>query len=177
VPSRACVFVRAGGLWVAKPARRTYRGLLADAIKVDDVDSMTTDTTKARRDRAAKLKAKDDELPATKRKYRAPITTKELERRFRKIDRVRHRKHWVDITGFTRNTDNGKANTKTVADGTIVIKAKAPTQKEVIAGIEGTIIGTDWDKLTGARVVEVLNARMVPPRVSPRKRRPSGQPK
>jgi hypothetical protein len=65
-------------------------------------------------------------------------------------DRVRHRKHWVDITGFTRNATDGKPNTKTLADGTIVVKAKAPTQKEVIC-IEGTLLGPDWKKLTRHR--------------------------
>jgi hypothetical protein len=138
-------------------ARAYYRsrinelGPLADAMRTTDLDTVSTDTAGAWHKRAKHLADDDAKLPADKRKYKPPISSKQLESRLREIDWVRHRKHWVDITQFTRNSETGKPRTKVLADGTEVIKAKAPTQKEVIVGIEGTILGPDWKTLCGSK--------------------------
>jgi hypothetical protein len=138
-------------------ARTYYRtrvdelGPLAEAMRLDDLDTVSTDTANAWRERAAKVAAADTQRPAGERKYKPPISTKQLEDRLRKIDWVRHRKHWVDLTGFTRDAETGKPRTKALANGQEVIKAKAPTQKEVISGIEGTILGPDWKVLCGSK--------------------------
>ncbi|MDQ3933701.1 MAG: hypothetical protein M3340_03625 [Actinomycetota bacterium] len=136
-------------------ARAYYRtridelGPLAEAMRRDDLDTVSTDNANAWRKRADRLAAADAKRPAGERRFTPPISTKQFEHRLRRIDWVRHRKHWVDLTHFTRDATTGKPNVKTLADGTIVIKAKAPTQKEVIAGIEGTILGPDWKTLCG----------------------------
>lgn len=153
-PYRA-IFVHGWSFCFKALARAYYRaridelGPLADALKVDDLDAIDQDSSELWAQRAQELAENDAQLPAAERKYAPPITVDELERRLKAIDWVRHRKHWVDITGFTRNVKDGKPNTKVLADKTEVVEAKAPTQKEVIAGIEGTILGPDWSKLQG----------------------------
>lgn len=122
-------------------------GPFADALRTPDLDAMSTDTAGAWHKRAKKLADQDAKQPASKRKYKPAIARKELESRLRDIDWIRHRKHWVDITGFTRDAETGKPRTKVLSDGTEVIKAKAPTQREVILGIEGTILGPNWKTL------------------------------
>jgi hypothetical protein len=124
-------------------------GPLADALQADSLEALDVDTEKDWKERAQKLAAEDQARPKKERRYEPPITPTSFERRLMQVDWVRHRKHWVEITSFTRDSDNGRPNTKRLADGTEVVKAKAPTQQEVIAGIEGTLLGPDWKKLTG----------------------------
>jgi hypothetical protein len=124
-------------------------GPLADAMLSDDLNTVEDDTEQAWKARAQKLAEDDAARDPNNRKYVAPIDSKTLEERLTKIDWVRHRKHWVDLTGFGRKSTDGKPNTKFLASGEKVIRAKAPTQQEVISGIEGTLLSADWTKLTG----------------------------
>ena len=121
-------------------------GPLADAIEADTLDAMHTDTEQEWKARAKKLAHEDANRNKEDKKYVPPIKPQEFQKRLAQVDWVRHRKHWVAITGFTRNADDGSANTKVLANGTTVIKAKAPSQQEVIVGIEGKLLGSDWDR-------------------------------
>ena len=74
----------------------------------------------------------------------------EFEERLSKIDWIRTASAGSDITGFTRNSKAGQVNTKTLKNGEIVVKAKAPTQMEVINCMAGKILGPNSTDLTGA---------------------------
>ena len=131
-------------------------GPLADALRVDDLDTVDADSEADWKKRAAALAEADKKKPEGQpEECVPPITPAEFEKRLSEIDWVRHRKHWVDITGFTRNGSDGKPNIETLADGTQVIRAKAPTQREVISGIEGTILGSDWTKLKAKKNFDI----------------------
>lgn len=123
-------------------------GPLADAMRNNiDLTTEEPDTEEAWKARAAELLAKDLQKPEESQKYVPTVTAVEFEKRLKAIDWVRHRKHWVDITGFTRDKD-GDPNTKTLKNGTVVVKTKAPTQAEVITGMIGKILGPKWTDLT-----------------------------
>jgi hypothetical protein len=112
-------------------------GPLADAIRADSIESMETDTEILWKQRADKLAHQDQNRPKIERHYVPPIKPAAFERRLGKVDWIRHRKHWVDITQYTRNPEDGSPRKKTLADGKKVVKTKAPVQQEVITGVEG----------------------------------------
>lgn len=123
-------------------------GPLADALRKSGPIDDDPDTETAWKARAAELPAEDARVEAKDRKYEPPIDPTELENRLKKTDWIRHRKHWVEITGYTRDPDTGAPKTKTLASGEIVITSKAPVQQEVIRGVEGKILGPNWTGLT-----------------------------
>jgi len=112
-------------------------GPLADALKVATAQDIEGDTEVGFKAEAAELQKRDPQ------KYKSVIEAKELKSRLEEIDWNRHREHWTEITGYSTD-DEGMPAIRALADGTEVVKPKAPNVSTTISEIEKRILGEEW---------------------------------
>ena len=77
----------------------------------------------------------------------SPMTLAEFKERLEKIDWVRHRKHWIDITGYSEK--DGSPRTFELKSGETVVVAQSPNTKAVISRVTDRILSDSWTTLCG----------------------------
>jgi hypothetical protein len=90
---------------------------------------------------------KQVETQAASWKETPKVTFEELSERLSKIDWLRYRKHWIEITGAIKK--NGKKKTfKLKSTGEEKVQAQAQNTKTVINAVKDKILSDTWDELT-----------------------------
>ena len=79
--------------------------------------------------------------------YKPVITFDELKNRLKQINWVRHKKHWVAITGFAVNQNGLKRIVKLKSFGSTV-KPMAGNTADIINSVANKITGSSWKDLT-----------------------------
>ncbi len=75
------------------------------------------------------------------------VTFEELSDRLSKIDWLRYRKHWIEITG-AKKKDGKKKTFKLKSTGEEKVEAQAQNTAAIINAVKGKILSDTWDELT-----------------------------
>ena len=126
-------------------SRRDKLGPLAAAINSAGVGAASHETGEEAEENFRKAVA-DAEKQAAK------LTPSEFAERLEKIDWLRYRKHWIDLTGKKIDKD-GKAKKREIKDGSpggkmTIVEGKAENTAAAINNMVNKIEGSTWTDLT-----------------------------
>ncbi|WP_433971361.1 hypothetical protein [Tunturiibacter lichenicola] len=84
------------------------------------------------------------------------ISLAELTSRLQKIDWIRYRKHWVDLTGAKIGKEGGRKTFKLKSTGESKVDAQAQNTASVISNVRDMILSPSWEILTGTEDAELI---------------------
>ena len=118
-------------------ARKDELGPLSAAVGVKDASRSVED---AFRQAVAREQAEWSEEPK--------ITLDGLKNRLRKIDWLRYRKHWVELTGAKVDKDGNRRTKMFKSTGTLKVLGQAQNTATSIQAVKNMILSERWERLT-----------------------------
>jgi hypothetical protein len=120
--------------------------------KLDKLGPLSAAISNAKKDAGKTLQETFDEAYASeisKGTKPSVITFSELESRLTKIDWLRYREHWVDITGFKRSPNGSPKRVRLISAGNMEkIVGQAQNTATVISAVAAKICSDSWQDLT-----------------------------